>query len=249
VSFTSNHLITFIMKYPFLAHAASDGGVEEKKDEEAVVLSPSTLQPQSGQQRPSSFLPPHNEDVIEAPTEAAHTGFQDQIEKFAKSIFESCGTAVSFLLRGGEGGCQWPGGGDPHRVRRRSAAPANPPLSITEELRKLAEAEGRVFGGGMRRADIPRFLGEEAVYSFDDDNISAISQHTLEEMTKHGIKHPVRRKPSNESTLSASSLQPPHQLTEKRSDESGLSVGKNSRPVAGMDHRDKRTVANQYGIT
>lgn len=238
------------MKYPSLAHAASDGGVEEKKDEEAVVLSPSSLQPQSGQHRPSSFLPPRNEDVVEVPSEATNAGFQDHIEKFAKSIIESCGSAVSFLLRGGEEGCQWPGGGgDPNRIRRRSAAPANPPLSITEELRKLAEAEGRVFGGGMRRADIPRFLGEEAVYSFDDDNISAISQHTLEEMTKHGIKHPVRRKPSNESTLSASSLQPLHQLTEKRSDESGTSVGKKSRPVAGIEHRDKRTVANQYDIT
>ena len=59
----------------------------------------------------------------------------------------------------------------------------------------------------MRRADIPRFLGEEAVYSFDDDNISAISQHTLEEMTRHGIKHPVRRKLSSESSQSTLSLQ------------------------------------------
>jgi hypothetical protein len=237
------------MKYPSLAHAASDGGVEEKKDEEALILSPSSLQPQIGQPRPSSFLPTPNEEVVEAPSEAANAGFQDHIEKFAKSIFETCGTAVSFLLRGGEDGCQWPVGGDPHRLRRKSAAPAKPPLSITEELRKLAEAEGRVFGGGMRRADIPRFLGEEAVYSFDDDNISAISQHTLEEMTKHGIKHPVRRKPSNESTQSASSLQVPHQLTEKRSDESRTSVGQKSRPATGMEHRDKRTAASQYDIT
>lgn len=235
------------MKYPSLAHAASDGGVEEKKDEEIMILSPSSLQPQTGQQRPSSFLPTREDALETSQTETVNEGIQDHIGNFAKSIFETCGTAVSFLWRGGEDGCHWPGRSD--RVRRRSAAPAKPPLSITEELRKLAEAEGRVFGGGMRRADIPRFLGEEAVYSFDDDNISAISQHTLEEMTKHGIKHPVRRKPSNESTQSASSMQPAPMLTEKKSDESRTSVGQKSRHVTGRELRDQRTVARQYDIT
>lgn len=66
------------------------------------------------------------------------------------------------------------------------------PLSIAEELRQLAIAEGQNPNAPLhqpqqpRSTDIPRFLGEDAVHSIDDDNISAISQHTLEEMTRRG---------------------------------------------------------------
>ena len=218
------------MNYPPILGQGSDGGVEEKKEDEPVTLSPDHLPHMHGlhHQYSSGLFPPNgasaNEDVAAAAAAAAaesmnHShrnqpnGFQAKIQKVIQAIVDSCDSVVTFLVRGGEGGCQWPGteGAAVSPSRRQptaaAAAFAKPPLSITEELRKLAESEGRVFGGGMRRADIPRFLGEEAVYSFDDDNISAISQHTLEEMTRHGIKHPVRRKLSSESSQSTLSLQ------------------------------------------
>jgi hypothetical protein len=217
------------MNYPPIINQNSDGGVEEKKDDEPVTLSPDRHFPHTNglhHQYSSGHFPSNGApNDAEAAAEAMNNnnssssrnphkqdGFQAHIQNFVRTIVESCESVVTFLVRGGEGGCPWPGnnnGGGMTPTNHRPAAVVNPPLSITEELRKLAESEGRVFGGGMRRADIPRFLGEEAVYSFDDDNISAISQHTLEEMTKHGIRQPVRRKLSSESSQSTSSLQPP----------------------------------------
>ena len=209
-----------IMNYPPILGQGSDGGVEEKKEDEPVTLSPDHLPHLHGlhHQYSSGLFPPNGAAAASESMNHSHrnqpNGFQAKIQKVIQAIVDSCDSVVTFLVRGGEGGCQWPGteGAAVSPSRRRptaaaAAAFAKPPLSITEELRKLAESEGRVFGGGMRRADIPRFLGEEAVYSFDDDNISAISQHTLEEMTRHGIKHPVRRKLSSESSQSTLSLQ------------------------------------------
>lgn len=204
------------MNYPIILNQSSDGGVEEKKEDEPVTLSPDHHAPHTNglHHRYSSGHFPNDAAAAAAETvnntnQPKQDGFKAHIQNFVKSIIESCESVVTFLARGGEGGCPWPGSGGVTSPNRRPAAVVHPPLSITEELRKLAESEGRVFGGGMRRADIPRFLGEEAVYSFDDDNISAISQHTLEEMTKHGIKHPVRRKLSSESSQSTLSQQPP----------------------------------------
>jgi hypothetical protein len=52
----------------------------------------------------------------------------------------------------------------------------------------LGGAGGIFLPNKRRKADIPKYLGEQAIAnSFDDDNISAISQHTLDDMyAKHG---------------------------------------------------------------
>lgn len=198
---------------------------------------------------PSQQLSPNNNNNDDIPLEPTNInmnngnnhkyrdeGHKGHFQNILKTIIDSCESIVTFFVRGGEVGCPWPGSGGVGTTgaapamdgspRHRPAAVVQPPLSITEELRKLAQSEGRVFGGGMRRADIPRFLGEEAVYSFDDDNISAISQHTLEEMTRHGIKHPVRRKLSSESSQSVSSLQPPPFSSHFQEREGPPSIGK-----------------------
>jgi hypothetical protein len=220
------------MNYPPILNQSSDGGVEEKKDDEPVTLSLDHHIPHTNglHYRYSTGNFPNEAVVTETGIHNSTTtgrnqpktdGFQAQIQNVVRTIVESCESVVTFFVRGGEGGCPWPGSGGggtggirsahhPHYRPTAAGAVVNPPLSITDELRKLAESEGRVFGGGMRRADIPRFLGEEAVYSFDDDNISAISQHTLEEMTKHGIRQPVRRKLSSESSQSTLSQQQQH---------------------------------------
>lgn len=157
------------------------GGVEEAKEGEPI--SPISPQPKSSfqsaeEQVPETTIPPENNQSA---------SFVGWIESLFSNILGSCGNALMFMQE--SCGVQQ----QPIHVPR----PAKPPLSITDELRKLAAKEGRVFGGGMRRADIPRFLGEEAVYSFEDDNISAISQNTLEELTKHGIS--FRKQQSVES--------------------------------------------------
>lgn len=171
-----------------LIRARSEGGVEEKKEEEPLS--------------PENTIPVKSADC-EAPENDSYDeqkdGFQAQVKQFSKAVLGSCGYALSFLVPGD--GCSWLRPTTPQTALRTSPrnAPSKAPLSIADELRALAAKEGRVFGGGMRRTDIPRFLGEEAVYSFEDDNISAISQNTLEEMAKHGIKRPVRRRHSMES--------------------------------------------------
>jgi hypothetical protein len=87
------------------------------------------------------------------------------------------------------------------------------PLSIAEELRQIAIAEGRdPFAVPLqpRSADIPRFLGEDAVHSIDDDNISAISQHTLEDMARRGHVHHVHPMcTSNSSSNANNNIQDP----------------------------------------
>jgi hypothetical protein len=173
----------------------SEGGVEEKKEDDPLV----STAPSDALYRSSGDNSGERVDTFDEPKDDIHA----RIEGFARSIIGSCGQALSCLAPTGDGGhCRgWVDDADPlHDLPR---APPQAPLSIADELRKLATKEGRVFGGGMRRADIPRFLGEEAVYSFDDDNISAISQHTLEEMARHGIRYPVRRRQSSESLASS----------------------------------------------
>lgn len=182
---------------PTLMLSDSEGGVEEKKEDDPLQSSfPSDALYRSSAdnsgERVDTFDEPRDDDL------------HARIEGFARSIIGSCGQALSCFAPTGDGGnCRgWVDDADPLHDRPMPPPPA--PLSIADELRKLATKEGRVFGGGMRRADIPRFLGEEAVYSFDDDNISAISQHTLEEMARHGIRYPVvRRRQSSESLASS----------------------------------------------
>jgi len=190
----------------------SDGGVEEQKEEEP--LSPTAWDFSHHYQHRRSSIP--RGGVHADPFDEQKDGFQAQVENLAKSVLGSCGQVLSCLVPTGDNNqCSWP----PRKgTNPRNAAPPQvpipAPLSIAEDLRKLATKEGRVFGGGMRRADIPRFLGEEAVYSFDDDNISAISQHTLEEMARHGIRYPIRRRPSSESIASSkNSDSPPPRIT------------------------------------
>ena len=73
----------------------------------------------------------------------------------------------------------------PQLVYNQEPAPA---LSIAEELRQLAlqQQAPQIHPEFAAPRDIPKFLGEEA--GFDDDNISAISQHTLEEMARRNAR-------------------------------------------------------------
>jgi len=162
---------------------SNEGGVEEKK-EDTEQLSPKTLKRRSSSQESGEK------------EEEEETGFRALLESFAQSIFGSCGSAIeaaSFFVQGQ--GCRWPVGREnPTRER-----PTRPPLSIAEELKRLAMQEGEAVQRGYRAADIPKFLGEDAVYSFEDDNISAISQNTLEEMSRNGIVHPMCRRHSQHS--------------------------------------------------
>ena len=107
-------------------------------------------------------------------------GFRQHLEDMARSVLGSCGNALDSVFI--TGGCRWP------EQRDNTDLNTKPPLSIAEELRKLAQLQPP-----RRNRDIPKFLGEDAVYSFDDDEVSALSQHTLEEMTKQGIVHPMCR--------------------------------------------------------
>lgn len=204
----------------------------------------------------AASVPPHRQSPFPAAAAAGENeaydeqtdGFQAQVQNFAKTVLGSCGNALSFL--------GWPGTHSDHNAggggaanHNNNRAAAKPPLSITDELRKLAAKEGRVFGGGMRRADIPRFLGEEAVYSFEDDNISAISQHTLEEMTRHGVRYPVRRKPSSESSQSTPPPPPPPPPTEQRSDDSQVSSAKHRKRRMGLERREGKSTAKDNDAT
>lgn len=164
---------------------SSEGGVEEKKEDEPP--SPRMLRTVTDSES----------------TDDEERGFRAQMEAFAQGLLGSCGSALeaaSFFVQ--ERGCRWPMPDErnpcnPNMAMDRRKT-AKPPLSIADELRRLAMAEGRDISAPLprERADIPRFLGEEAVYSFEDDNISAISQHTLEEIARRGILHPMHRKQS-----------------------------------------------------
>lgn len=174
------------------------GGVEEEK-EEGDNFSPEQLlrnNKDSSQQEAAK-------DKADVGDEK---GFRAQLEEFSRFFLGSCSNVIDaarFL------GCRWPnheahpGGVSPAaKTGDHHAIPDRPQLSIAEELRRLAAQEGPVFR--PRAADIPRFLGEDAVYSFEDDNVSAISQHTLEEMARkgkvsgnHHHHHPMCRSSSN----------------------------------------------------
>ena len=201
-----------------MIHSGDKGGVEEKKDDSMDNnLSPHVLR--NGQSS--------SEDV-ELDDEQTH-GFQAQWKKFADAVFGSCGSAIeaaSYFVQ--QQGCRWPSQPpvDTPEMHR-------PPLSIAEELRKLAQRDGRIFQApSTRPADIPKFLGEEAVYSFEDDNISALSHNTLEDMARHGVvqaQYARRRQsthtpPSPVGTNSASteSSKQQHQKTDRGISQSEL---------------------------
>lgn len=160
------------------------GGVEEKKEE--------------SEDSPKSLRNPQSSEILDDDDDEQKHGFQARLQTFASSILGSCGSAIEaaacFVQHQT---CKWPMQATAEH-EFPPGQPAKPPLSIADELRRLAAMEGRPFPVGTRRADIPKFLGEDAVYDWEDDNISAISQHTLEEMARHGVIHPTyRRRPSN----------------------------------------------------
>lgn len=171
---------------PSLNTTSLDGGVEEKKEDDPLS--------------PMNVLFNEKSDSRDKDFDEQKDGFHAQIKQFTRTILGGCNSALAFLVDQAEG-CAWQGGADdeiPPKLQR--VAPVKPPLSIADELRELAAKEGREFGsGGVRRYDIPRFLGEEAVHDFDDDAVSEISQQTLEELAKHGIRRSVRRRQSCES--------------------------------------------------
>ena len=163
-------------------------GVEEKKEEDAAEGTDQPISPRKSQSQ-------ENDEQ-----ERRH-GFQAQVQNLASVVFGSCGTAIeaASMFVQGQACDQWqkdePANNSPNGIPRKHEPP---PLSIADELRKLAAMEGRPFPpvppSGPRAADIPKYLGEDAVRSFEDDNISAISQHTLEEMAKNGIVHPATQR-------------------------------------------------------
>jgi len=145
--------------------------------------------------------------------EPKEEGFSEQLESFARMVFGSCGSAIetaSYFIQGQ--GFKWNNNNN-NGMRGPNHCPAGeakPALSVVEELKKLARQEGRFWGMTQRRpADIPRFLGEEAVYSFEDDNISALSQHTLEEMARKGIEVTRRSKAKSTKSIEREDTHPP----------------------------------------
>jgi hypothetical protein len=173
------------------------GGVEERKEDDY------------DQSAPLPKLLSSDSPKVKSTTEAkdrrdddAQSGFGASVESFAKTILGACGQAAEAASYMAQGQCRWPGNQSPTRDKG-----AKPALSIADELRKLAQKEGRPFltppVSYERVADIPKFLGEDAVYSFEDDNISAISQHTLEEMmvARNEVLHPMCRKPRSSNSL------------------------------------------------
>jgi len=157
-----------------------NGGVEEKKDDSSMdAFSP----PAGATTRNDSSNNLNGEDegdAVVAEDDEHATGFQAQLHAFADAVFGSCGTAIEaaadFVQ---QQGCRWGAKRNKKTDDGDGQHDAKPPLSIADELRRLAAIEGRPFPypANTRSADIPKFLGEDAL---DDDNISAISQHTLE---------------------------------------------------------------------
>lgn len=167
------------------------GGVEEKKEEDDMDHSPPLRQSQSQSQKAAADTMDKDGDD--------KTSLGASIEYFAKTVFGSCGVAIEAASHMVQGQCRWAGSNASPTQKQ-----GKPALSIAEELQRLAIKEGRQYQpppvSQERTAGIPKFLGEDAVYSFEDDNISAISQHTLEEMVaRNGALRPVCRKPSNNS--------------------------------------------------
>jgi hypothetical protein len=204
------------------------GGVEERKEDDyehdqAVPL-PNLLG--AGGQKVKSAP-----EAIGKEDDDAQSGFSASVESIAKAIFGGCGQAVeaaSYLV---QGECRWPS-------RAQQDKGAKPALSIAEELKKLALKEGRPFQpqpvSSERTKDIPKFLGEDAVYSFEDDNISAISQHTLEEMvSRNGVSvlHPICRQSSGNSIHTPPSPTRTTSLSTTSSDKRRRSRHKDERSV------------------
>lgn len=106
-------------------------------------------------------------------------GAKAVFENLARSIFGSCGgvvEAASFLVQRGCARSTMPNETDIQRNRQR--------------MDPLARFAGRYQS--KCESEVPSFLNGDSVnYSFDDnvtfdDNISALSAHTLEEMAKNG---------------------------------------------------------------
>jgi hypothetical protein len=163
--------------------ACDNGGVEEKKEEvDPERETPATTLP-SNTIRPTRLLSngtlEDNTDEEEQTQQQQH-GFQAQLRAFVKTIFGSCGSAIetaTFYVQQQCGG----GGGVHAQHHEQPNAVQRPLISIADELKQLAVTEGRPFHPALRSRDIPKFLGEHAVQDFEDDTISALSQHTLEE--------------------------------------------------------------------
>ena len=166
-------------------------GVEENKEEDPPMAANQQISPRISKSQ-------ENDEQ-----ERTH-GFQAQMQNLVEFIFGSCGQALEAASVFAQGqGCdpRWQQQPPAHRQAHAPHVPTSPqpqPLSIADELRQLAAKEGRPFPEMLpvhpRAADIPRFLGEDAVRSFEDDEVSAISQHTLEEMARNGIVHPVSKR-------------------------------------------------------
>ena len=103
--------------------------------------------------------------------------FEEQLQRSISDLFGLFGAAIEavIVLAEGEACCCADEIGVGSRVKYGHETP---PLSIVEALRKTTRKREN------RAMDIPMFLGEDSVRSIDDDNISAISQETLEEMEK-----------------------------------------------------------------
>jgi hypothetical protein len=198
------------------------GGVEERKEDDYEY----------DQSAPHPNLlgagSPKVKSAIDREDDDARSGFSASVESIAKAILGGCGQVVEAVSLLVQGECRWPS-----RAQDKGAKPA---LSIADELKKLALKEGRPFPtqpvSSERTKDIPKFLGEDAVYSFEDDNISAISQHTLEEMVaRNGVLHPICRKPSANSLHTPPSPTRTTSLSTSSSDKRRRSRHKDERSV------------------
>jgi len=137
-------------------HRTRRAGVEEQK-EEIVSLG-------------SKEKETHNVSHFE---EKQH-GFQAQVDSVATLIMGSCGAALDMVERQT---CALRKSSEVTTMPvAHSAIRAQQPqeLSVMEDLKKLAVLEGNSI---PRATDIPKFLVEDAVHSFDaDDDVSALSQ-------------------------------------------------------------------------
>jgi hypothetical protein len=204
------------------------GGVEERKEDDYEHDQSAPLPNLLGGGSPKVKSAP---EAIDKEDDDARSGFSVSVESITKAILGGCGQAVEAASLLVQGECRWPS-----RAQAKGDKDAKPALSIADELKKLALKEGRPFPtqpvSSERTKDIPKFLGEDAVYSFEDDNISAISQHTLEEMVaRNGVLHPICRKPSANSLHTPPSPTRTTSLSTSSSDKRRRSRHKDERSV------------------
>jgi hypothetical protein len=205
------------------------GGVEERKEDDYEHDQLAPLPNRLGAGSPKVKSAP---EAIDKEDDDARSGFSASVESITRAILGGCGQAVeaaSYLV---QGECRWPSRAQ-DKTQDKGAKPA---LSIADELKKLALKEGRPFPSqpvsSERTKDIPKFLGEDAVYSFEDDNISAISQHTLEEMVaRNGVLHPICRKHSANSLHTPPSPTRTTSLSTSSSDKRRRSRNKDERSI------------------